>query len=333
MARITTYDIAKACGVSQATVDRAMNNRSNIKKETRDLILSTAAQLNYHKANLPSYYKAGKSKIIGIIVPAALPFFADLLVSVTKAAKIQGYHTMVSFSEFNIELERKCLAEHLKINADGIILFPLGDDGSEIKKIMQMGIPVVTVIRKIKNYNFDFVSINYEQASARATQYLLDLGHKKIGYFTIWDNSSNQYTYNKRLKGIVRTLEANGLSLEQQHVILDTDNCQNVHNLIHNDNMPTAFICFNDINAIRLMSFLNTMNIKVPDDISLISFDNMSMLHYITPGVTSVSYPFDDIAEAAINTLIHRVDGLDSEAIIKLFDTQIVRRESCKRLV
>ncbi len=332
MARTTTYDIAQACNVSQATVDRALNNRSNIKKETKELILRTAVKMNYRSSSLPEYYEAKKSNVIGIILPASLPFYTELLVSITQAAKMQGFHTMVSFSNFNLEQEKQCLAEYLKISVDGIIVFPVGEDGTEIKKVLQMGIPVVTLIRKIKNYNFDFISMNYEQAASLATQYLIDLGHTRIGYFTIWDSSANLYTYNKRLKGIKHAMKLNGLILEDRYVLQDTDNCQLINNLVANNNLPTAFICFNDLNAIHLLSFLNSVDIKVPDRISIVSFDNISMLRYITPQITSIEYPFDDIAETAVGTLLMRAKNQDSERIVKLFDAKIIRKSSCKKL-
>ena len=332
MTRVTTYDIALACGVSQATVDRALNNRSNIKKETRDLILRTAAEMNYRPSNLPTYLKTGKTQTIGIIVPKAGPFYTELLGAETKAAKMRNYHAMISFSEFNYVLEGEYLSGYLKTNVDGIIVFPVTDDGSEIKKIIQAGVPVVTLIRKIKNYNLDFVSVNYARAAEKAIQYMIDMGHRKIGYFTIWDKSSNLYTYNERLRGIENAMKKNGLAIDPKHIICDTEDYQLVHALALKRELPTALLCFNDLNAIGLISFLNSLDLKVPGDISLVSFDNIDMLRYFNPGITSISYPYDDIAETAIHLLLDRIENPSEEATTYLLETQMVRRNSCRRM-
>lgn len=330
--RVTTYDIARICGVSQATVDRALNNRSNIRQHTKEKIMKTAAELGYRPSNLPQYLKTGKTNTIGIILPKAILFYTELIGHLTNILKVQGYQTCISFSDFNVEQEKQYLAEFLSMDVDGIILFPVSDDGTEIRKIINSGIPVVTLIRKMKNYNFDFVSINYAKVSEQAIQYLIDLGHRKICYYTIWDSSSNLYTYNQRMKGYESALKKNGIPVEPKLIVRDTDSYQLLQELLHSENRPTAFYCFNDINAIGLVSYLNSIALNVPRDLSIISFDNTDMLRYFTPRLTSISYPYHELCAKAAEILLNKIKSPSDETQTCIFDAHIVYRKSCGRI-
>lgn len=330
--RVTTYDIAEMCEVSQATVDRALNNRSSIKAETKEKILRVAQEMGYRPNSLPTYLKTGSTKSIGVILPKPDLFYAELIARFTKICKLYGYHVCISFSDFNVELEKEYLAEFLSANMDGIIIFPVKDDGNEIKKIIDSGIPVVTLIRRIKNYNFDFVSSNYSHISKQAIEYLINLGHKNICYFTIWDTSANLYTYNERLHGYKNALTQNNIPVDYRFIINDTDDYQIIRELLRSDNRPTAFFCFNDLNAIGLVSFLNSLHFQVPNDFSVISFDNLDMLKYFNPGLTSISYPYDDMCAKAVEILLNKIRNQSTETHSYIFDAHLVIRGSCKML-
>lgn len=328
--RVTTYDIAKACGVSQATVDRALNNRSNIKPDTKERILNAARELGYRPSYVPTYLKTCKSNTIGVIMPSASYFYAELMSSITEAARVHGYHTCISFSNFNEELEKEYLSEYLRTNVDGIILFPTGDDGSEIRRIINAGVPVVTLVRKLKNYNFDFVTINYASVSEQAVQYLITRGHSKICYFTIWDSSSNLYTYRERLRGYETALKKHDITIDPRYIIRDSKNFQLLKELLTDYENPTAYFCFNDLSAISLMNFLNLHDIKVPQDASIISFDNIDVLKYLSPGITSIAYPYDDISAKAMEILIGKINNETNEPKSCIFDARIIHRNSCR---
>lgn len=331
--RTTTYDIAEACGVSQATVDRALNNRSNIRPDTKKRILKAAEEMGYRPSNLPQYLKTGKTNIIGIIFPKAVLFYTQLISHFTRLLKVMGYHTCISFSDYNVEQEKEYLAEFLKMNVDGIILFPTNDDGSEIRKIINAGTPVVTLIGKLKNYNFDFVSVNYIKISEQSIQYLVDLGHRNICYYAIWDSSSNLYTYNQRLKGYENALKKNGIPFNHHLIVRDTEDYQVIRELLQSEDCPTAFFCFNDSSAIGLISYLNTLNIQVPEDVSIISFDNIDMLRFFNPGLTSISYPYEEMCTKAVEILLNKIKNPAAENQVEIFNAHIVHRRSCKKIV
>lgn len=328
--RVTTYDIAQACGVSQATVDRALNNRSNIHPQTKDAILKMAAEMGYQPSSVPQYLKTEKTNTIGIILPKAATFYTQLIGNFTNILKAHGYHTCVSFSDFNIEQEKEYLAEYLSMNVDGILLFPIHDDGSEIRKIIQAGIPVVTLIRKLKNYDFDFISVDYARVSQQATEYLIGLGHRKICYFTIWDSSSNLYTYRQRLRGYENALKKHDIPLNERLLVRDTEDYQVLRDLLSHEDRPTAFFCFNDLNAMGLVSYLSSVGYNVPGDFSLISFDNTDMLRYFTPALSSISYPYQELCSSAVDLLLRRIQNPEGEPESLVFKAYIVHRHSCR---
>jgi len=330
--RVTTYDIAKACGVSQATVDRALNNRSKIRAETKEKILKAVEEMGYRPTSLPTYLKTGKTNTIGVIMPDPTLFYAELIASICKAARIQGYHIHISFSGFNAEIEKEYLAEYLNSNVDGIILFPVSEDGSEIKKIINAGVPVVTLVRKLKNYNFNFVSIDYCKIAEQAIQYLIDLGHTKICYFTIWDNSSNLYTYRERLKGYENALKKNDIALNPRFIVRDSNGFQILRELLDADDKPTAYFCFNDLTTIGLVSFFNSLRIRIPNDVSIISFDNVDALKYFSPGLTSIAYPYDEMCGKAVDILVDKIKNNTPESESSIFEARLIQRYSCRKI-
>lgn len=330
--RITTDDIARICGVSRGTVDRALNNRPGISPVTKQKILEVAKQLNYRPNMVARSLVKGKSMSIGVVVfDLYNEFFAQLLNTIELTARKLGYFTYLVLTQKNPKVEKECLSFLVDRNVDGIILLSINKGADFDEFLAHLNKPIVSILNFISN-RFPFIGVNDNQCIQDAVNHALKKGYKNLIYVSpplAQDTKHNMYTLEQRLKGFIEGCEKNKLDRSNYTIINSYDYDKMLNTIITNisPTNKTAILCSSDIYALEILRSLESQGIRIPDEIGLMGFDNINTLKYVKPGLTTIAYPIDDIAVDAVNTLIKIING-DEVPPSSILDHKIIERES-----
>lgn len=328
-------DIAEKTGVSITTISRVLNGKGDefrISKETQKKIFHSAKELNYVPNQTGVNLQSGKTRTIALIVPGLVnPFFANVASLVATEIQGTGYNTLITDSNESIEIEKDELKQMISRNVDGIIIASAGHDGSHINEIDDMGIPIVCIDRYFDNLQVPFVATDNFLGAEMATDHLLKLGHTQI----VCIQGAKQSMPNKlRIKGFKSIMNKYGI---QDYTITGSDfTVQNGYTetllLLQQQPLPTAIFTLSNTIALGCMKALKENSVKVPEDISLITFDNHPYLDYLSTPLTCVAQPFQDICRIATRLLFSMIDKQDLKTKHVLLRPEILIRDSVNRL-
>lgn len=328
-------DIAEKSGFSITTVSRVLNGKADkyrISKETQQIIQNAAEELNYVPNEFARNLRTGKSKTIALIVPSLKnPFFAEIASVVNAEVRRYNYITLIGDSDDNIEIEKAEVAHLSSRNLDGMIIVPCGDEWGHLVKLQEKGLPLVCIDRYFEGIDLSFVSSdNYEGAYA-ATRYLIDHGHSSIACVQGVRNSTPNI---QRVKGFVNAMTASGITsytvsgdaFSEQNGYLETKL------LLQQKRRPTAIFTFSNTIAMGCIRALKEEKIKIPEDISLVTFDENPYLDYIEPPLTCISQPVEDICKIAVKILFSNILDQDTSPKHVLLKTQLKVKASVRNL-
>lgn len=332
---ITLKDVAKAAKVSISTASKAINNKTVVARNTRKRVLNIAKELGYRASFVPKSLRSRNSKAVGLILPNIVnPFFCDLANAVEDIALKEGYVVILGSTKDNIKRESLYFDIFAERWIDGIILAGgTGEDEKYIQYIQDQDIPIVFIDREIEEHFTNSIGIDNEMAMYEATKYLLELGHKKIGFIS---GPLRVKVFAKRLKGYQRALESYGLKFEQS-LLEESDETASggriaTRKLLKRNKDMTAILASNDMMAIGSLKELNEANLRVPGDISLMGFDNIPLTSIITPSLTTVSQPSYEMGVEAMKLLLEIIQGKKKAKSKIILGTEIVIRESTSSL-
>lgn len=328
-------DIADKSGFSITTVSRVLNGKADkyrISKETQQIIQDTAEKLNYVPNEFARNLRTGKSETIALIVPSLKnPFFAEIACVVNAEVRKYNYITLIGDSDDNIEIEKAEVAHLSSRNLDGMIIVPCGDEWGHLVKLQEKGLPLVCIDRYFEGIDLSFVSSdNYEGAYA-ATRYLIDHGHSSIACIQGVRHSTPNI---QRVKGFVNAMTASGITsytvsgdaFSEQNGYLETKL------LLQQKRRPTAIFTFSNTIAMGCIRALKEEKIKIPEDISLVTFDENPYLDYIEPPLTCISQPVEDICKIAVKILFSNILDQDTSPKHVLLKTQLKVKASVRNL-
>ncbi|HLP73403.1 MAG TPA: LacI family DNA-binding transcriptional regulator [Bacteroidales bacterium] len=303
-------DIVARTGLSVSTVSRVLNGKAEqfrIGKKSQQIILDAAKELNYIPNLFAASLKSGKSNTIALIVPSLNnPFFADLASTINSEIRKYGYTTMISDSDENTEIEKRELHQLVSRNIEGLVIAPCGNQFEHIKQLHDSGLPIICIDRYYEDLDMPYVSTdNYDGAFA-ATKYLINNGHKVIACI----QGVQQSTPNRmRIKGFTDASIEAGLS--KCMIAGDDFSVQNgyleTRLLLQKKERPTAIFTLSNTIAMGCMKALKEMNLKIPDDISLLTFDDHPYLDYLETPLSCIAQPVNDISKIAIKFLFAKI--------------------------
>lgn len=307
---ITSKDIAKICGVSRGTVDRALNNKPRIKPETKERILKTAKELGYRPDLLARSLVKGKTMSLGVVVfDVRNRYFAQLLNSIEITAKKKGYFVNITLQEKDPEMEIKLINSLVDRRVDGIILCPV-NKGETFQKFLQgLPIPVMVVGNQIAP-GIPFIGIDEYKAAGDALEMILSKGYKRIIFVCppLADKEKeNIYSHEKRLAGFLDTArKTNNI----EHIVIDHWHYPSeIKKWVNKDNKKTAFFCSGDTFALETMKLLKGIGKKIPADVGIMGFDYIDTLKYVTPALTTIYNPVEEIGVKAVENLTNLIEG------------------------
>lgn len=328
-------DISDMLNISPATVSLALNNKPGVSEETRQKILSVIADMGYD-TNLLSKPALRNNKSIRFIVykkhskvVADTPFFSTLMEGIDLEARKNGYNLVISYIN---ESENK--AEVLRLieenPLDGLIILATEMNSEDIKQFMQLGVPVVALDSYFEKEKLDTVIINNVQGAYEAVKYLIDSGHTDIGHL---QSSIRIKNFEERNEGFMKALSDNKIKFEEKNVFTLEPTMEGAYNsmldsLKKDIKLPTAFFADNDIIAFGTIKALREFGIQVPNQISIIGFDDMPFCEMIDPALTTIRVFKQRMGMLAVDRLINKIEGNIYEYIKLEIGTILIERKS-----
>ena len=306
MKKVGIRDVAKRAGVATGTVSRVLNGHASVAQDVRDSVGKVIAELGYRPDPHARSMRSGVSRLIGIVIPnLSNPFFAEVVQGAEQAAALGGYNVifMTSFDDVTKEADR--LAQLAGRKVDGIILVP--SDGFHATK-PALNLPLVVLDRLIKDY--PGVAADHRQGAKLGAEYLLKLGHRRIG---IVSGPFDSVPANDRLGGYLEAVEAfNGRNAQQCSTTIveaafDYEGGLRAGNYLlaqARNERPTAILASSDQQAIGCMRAAYDLGIPIPAALSIMGFDGISLSNMTTPRLTTIRQPIAKIAAAAVEVIL-----------------------------
>ncbi|GLS24066.1 LacI family transcriptional regulator [Labrys miyagiensis] len=332
----TIKDVALAAGVSTATVSAVINDSTYVSPELRARVQSAIAKLNYTPMLAARNLKRGRSQLIGLVVAdLANPFFSRIVCAAEAEVAAWGYSLVVFNSDEKPDNERRILARIRTLSCDGVVLVPVGETLPYERDFEGNPMPMVLFGRVIDGSQFDTVSIDNVSASRQVTNYLLDLGHKRIGTITGLMHLS---TGRGRLEGMLKAMEERGLAPQPGHIragaFREDVAYSAAREILERPDRPSALYVANGVMALGVMRAVADLGLKCPEDISIASTDTIPGIGGLRPRLTRTEHPITDMTNQALRLLIDRISrGNDSEPRNVVFQPAMVLGESCAPVV
>lgn len=336
-------DIARLANVSKSAVSLALNGKNGVSQKTREKVLRIAQEHGYISRPIikAEHFVQPATKLLrfvactneGIVTEQyeSLPFFMELIHNLDKQIGSSGYSLMVSsISIESLQEEISRLEQEQK--SAGILLLGTNLTPEQINIVADIQPKLVVLDTCFEILNVNFVLMNNMYGAYQAGQYLMKLGHRKIGYV---GSNTRMYNFDMRKKGFFQALAENELKIAEKDyfslsptVISSQDAFKDKIKMLM-DQLPTALFCEADYMAISVIKSLTELGIKVPDDISVIGFDNIFESQVVTPELTTIHVKKDRIALLAVEKLVKQIENNDTDKIKLLVDTELIERKSC----
>jgi LacI family transcriptional regulator len=333
----TIKDVARIAEVSTATVSAVVNDSSYVSPALRARVLSAIHDLGYTPSQAARNLKKGRSGLIALVVAdLANPFYARMVCAAEAAVAAWGFSLVVFNSDEKPDSEKRILNRARMLSCDGVVLVPVGVPAHYAQHESKSGPPLVLFGRSVDGDRYDTVTIDNVEAARQVINYLLDLGHRKIGSIT---GPLQLTTGRDRLEGMKTAMAARGLSPQPGHVrsgeFREEVAYSVAREMLAQPDRPTALYVANGVMALGVMRALADMELKCPDDISLASTDTIPGIGGLRPRLTRTEHPATDMTNEALRLLVDRINrGEDGAGPPRntVFQPALVVGESCAPL-
>lgn len=328
--------ISEKSGFAPSTVSRVMNGNAReyrISEETEEKILKVAKKYDYRPNPVAVNLRVKKSYTIGLVIPTLKnPFFVNVTEILNRELSKMGYNIILTESYDDVETEGKMIEQLLERNIDGLFIIPCEetDQNAEmIEKAFDNGVPILCIDRYINNSSVPYIITDNEKAAYDGTQFLIDKGHKKIACIQGLKNATPTIDRKRGFKKALRDKELSPMYIGGNAFSVECGKEQ-AFKILDEVGQPDAIFAMSSTIALGVMEALNETGYMIPDDISLIGFDDNVFLDYLSTPLTTIAQPIQDISEIAVNALINHIDGnIDlKDWDSRMLDTQIIERKS-----
>ena len=328
-------DIAEITGFSITTVSRVLNGKGEkyrISKATREKIKSVADELKYVPNEFARNLRIGKSKTIALIVPSLKnPFFAEIASVVNNEVRKYGYITLIGDSDDQVENEKNELSHLTSRSLDGMIVVPCGEEWDHLVKVQENGLPLICIDRYFEDTSLSYVSSDNYDGAYSATKYLIEQGHTDIaciqGVRYSMPNIQRVKGFTDAMKDAgIDTYTVTGDAFSEQNGYLETKL------LLSRGKRPSAIFAFSNMIAMGCLKALKEENVRIPEAISLITFDDNPYMNYIDPPLTCISQPVEDICKIAVKILFSHILDDDKKPKHVLLKCMLKVKESVKNV-
>jgi LacI family transcriptional regulator len=332
-AAVRLRDIAQLAGVSVITVSRALNDRPDVSPQTRERVRSIAERVGYSPNLLAKSLVSGLTQTIGLVVTDCTdPYYATLIRAVVEVTDREGFGLLLATSNEDPAREQRGLSLLSGRRIDGLLLTAVNVDAPQVREFLRGSLPVVLLSRRPRRYRGPFVGIDNVRAARTAVRHLCELGHRRL---VLIGRSGPASSARERLAGFREELKARGLFCGDQTAVRLVEPTVAggrgaVPWILGLDPRPTAIVAYNDAQAIGVIKGLQEAGLAVPDDISVVGFDDIAMAALFEPALTTVAQPIDEIGRCGAEMLIRRIRGEREDRSAVVLPSRLVVRESVR---
>jgi LacI family transcriptional regulator len=329
----TIRDVAEKAGVSLATVSHVVNNTRYVSDAVREKVIEAMEVVGYRPNALARSLRRGKTHTIGLILPdSSNPFFAEVGRVIEDEAYHQGYSVVLCNTEGSSEKESHYVKVLTEKQVDGIIFLAEGDRAEPLELLLDQKISVVLVDEEVPDYKatVDVVIIDNYGGGFTATEHLIKLGHRRIACIT---GPSPVTLSAERVTGYRDALAKNNLQYDPSLVLRgdfhqETGYAQ-TRALLSLSERPTAIFACNDLMAMGALRAAFEMGLRVPQDLSIVGFDDFDFASFTIPPLTTIAQPKDEMGRLAIHLLVDRMTNESHEFKHTCLSTKLIVRGSC----
>lgn len=327
----TIRQVAKLAGVAPITVSRVINNTGYISAETRQKVEAAVSQLGYVPNSLSQSLRWKQTGMLALVLTDVTnPFWTTVARGVEDAASEAGYHVILCNTDESPQKQEEYLTALLQKRVDGVLLVPARDDLEDIQRVQMLKVPLVVLDRRLSQPLADAVRCDSESGAYQLTRLLLERGHRQIALLT---GPEHVATATDRVTGYRRALREAGLDSDAESVIYGAFTIQSGQDMalqaLALNPRPTAIIAGNNFIAIGMMQALRAAGIRVPEEISVVGFDDLPASLLLDPFLTVAAQPAYEMGREATNLLIKRLAGDGAQAPQEVvLPVEIVERKS-----
>lgn len=307
----TVKDVAEKSGVSVSTVSHVINGTRFVSEELKAKVREAMDHLDY-KPNLAARtLRTKRSNILGLIIADITnPYYSEMAWNIEYLGNLQNYTVMLCNSEGKPLKEEFYINRLLEMQADGIIIISSKIHQEKLEEMVGNDLPVILIDKHDAGIHMDLISIDEFEGGKLATEHLIALGHQRIACI---NGVSENYLNIHRLRGYQTTMENAGLEIDGRYMISsDFDvvaGFRNAQNLLEMDKRPTAIFATGDLIAYGVIQAAFQMGIQVPQDLSVVGFDDVYLSKYFIPPLTTIKQPIYEISEAAVDCFFDRMEN------------------------
>ena len=329
----TLKDVAREADVSVSTVSRALNDSDKVHPDTKAHVKAVAEELGYMPSRVARRLRleGGKASLLGLVIPDIQnPFFADVTRGVEDVAQEHGYALILSNSDEDADKQRLALEILQTEDVDGVIVPPVGTDDPAIRQLLDSGIAVVCVDRRLPNARVDTILSDNRQGAHEAVSHLIALGHERIGFIGGIPHIS---TLTERRAGYEQALRAHGLPVDPA-LIREGDVRRErgrifTEELLALDRPPTALFTGNNLTTLGALAALNEQGVAVPEEMALVGYDDVPWPTTLNPPPTVVDQPGYEMGRRAAEILLERLRAPDRSPTTVTLQPKLIVRRSC----
>jgi DNA-binding LacI/PurR family transcriptional regulator len=331
--KTTIYDVAKAAGVSIATVSKVINNNGRISQETRKKVRSIMVELDYQPSGVAVALTGKQTYTIGVLVPdISNPFFSEIAKVLENSARDAGYALIICSTYHQEDRENMYLDLLLKKQVDGFIIATEPKDIDSYAKLNKRNIPTVLFTIDSMLLSSHVVTTDDVRGGFLAGKYLVRKGHRKIAVI-LEEGRKSSLT---RLEGFKEALNEKGITLNQNDLYEAKSSMKEARHvarsLLLSSYRPSAVFCCTDLIAIALINEARKLGLAVPQDLSVIGYDNTVLAELSDPELTTIEQPLAELVKATMTLLITSISEPESESQRKVFKPELKERHSVRFL-
>ncbi len=331
----TIKDVAKLAGVSTTTVSHVINKTRFVAETTQEKVMKAVDELNYAPSAVARSLKCNSTRTIGMLVTQSTNlFFSEVISGVESYCYRQGYTLILCNTGGIYEKQRDYIRMLAEKRVDGILVM-CSDFTEELNEMLNRhtNIPKVIMDWGPESSQADKIMDNSEEGGYIATKYLIDNGHTDIACLS---GHFDKLACKERILGFRRAMAEANLSVNEDWILEGNFECDTAvlvaDKITAMEKRPTAVFCFNDTMALGLMSRLQQNGIKIPDDISVIGYDNIELAEYFSPPLTTIHQPKRRVGKNAFEILLERIKDKDHEKRIFEMQPELMIRNTVKKL-
>ncbi|MFC1777219.1 LacI family DNA-binding transcriptional regulator [Pseudomonadota bacterium] len=329
----TIYEVSKLAGVSLATVSRVINNSGTVRPKTAQKVLAAIAELGYRPNSSAQSLASRRSNSVGILIPELYgPFFGQMLSSIESELQEAGKRVIITAGHSDEARERDCIDFLLSSSCDALILHVYSISDELLEELNNGPVPIVLLNRQLPQVAEKCIWLDNEHGGYIATKTLLEHGHRELAYIS---GPSWKIDSFKRLTGHKRALVEYDLEYDETLTFEgnyeEASGRQAMRQLLKKGIPFTGLVCANDEMAAGAMVVAREQGVNVPDDLSIIGYDNVSFTNYLHPKLTSIGCRITEMGQMAARMVLKNAYGEQNLPIINTFKPHLVMRESVKR--